>query len=97
MDQYPRKMYFEVFGADRMQQFNLQMSDVVTVSFDIDAREYNGRWFNSIRVFKVDRPQQPGVAGPAVSSIPPVTTQPPTGLTEGAPFAAAGEGEDLPF
>ena len=27
MDQYPRKLFFEVFGTDRMQQFNIQFSD----------------------------------------------------------------------
>ena len=60
--QFPRKMYFEVFGADKMQQFNLQLGEVVTVSFDVDAREFNGRWFNSIRAYDV-RPAETVVAG----------------------------------
>ena len=29
MDQYPRKLFFEVFGADRMQQFNIQMGEIM--------------------------------------------------------------------
>ena len=54
MDQYPRKLFFEVFGADRMQQFNIQLGEIMTVSFDIDAREYQGRWYNDVRAWKVE-------------------------------------------
>ena len=52
-DSYPRKMVFDVFGADRLARFNIQVGQEVTVSFDIDAHEYNGRWFNNIRAFDV--------------------------------------------
>ena len=57
-DQYPRKMVFSVFGADRLQRFNISVGQEVSVSFDIDAHEYNGRWFDSIRAFdhKSDSP-----------------------------------------
>ena len=46
---YPHKMVFSVFGADRIARFNVQVGQEVMVSFDIDAHEYQGRWFNSIR------------------------------------------------
>ena len=52
-DTYPRKMVFSVFGSDRLQRFNIQVGQEINVSFDIDAHEYNGRWFNSIRTFDV--------------------------------------------
>lgn len=54
-DQYPRKMCFEVFGTDKIEQFNIQMGEELTVSFDIDARQWQDRWFNSIRAWKVER------------------------------------------
>ena len=38
-EQYPRKMCFDVFGEDKIQQFNIQAGEELTVSFDIDARE----------------------------------------------------------
>ncbi|MCI6619212.1 MAG: DUF3127 domain-containing protein [Prevotella sp.] len=50
---YSRKMMFDVFGADRLARYNIQVGQEVLVSFDIDAHEYNGRWFNSIRAFDV--------------------------------------------
>lgn len=52
-EQYPKKMVFEVFGADRIEQFGIQTGHEVSVAFDIDAREWNGRWFNSIRAYDV--------------------------------------------
>ena len=43
--QYPRKCVFRVFGEDRIKQFNIQQGEDLTIQFDIDAHEYNGRWF----------------------------------------------------
>ena len=58
-------MVFSVFGADRLERFNIQVGQEVTVSFDIDAHEYNGRWFNNIRAFdvRVLDPNSVGVMG----------------------------------
>ena len=68
-DSFPRKMVFDVFGADRLARFNIQMGQEVSVSFDIDAHEYNGRWFNNIRAFDV-RLVDPNTV--AAGPIPPV-------------------------
>lgn len=73
---YPRRCLFSVWGADRLQQFNIKEGDDLAVDIDIDAREYQGRWYNSVRAWRVARitPPQPQGA-PAVGD---------------APFAAAG-------
>jgi len=42
-DQYPKKMCFDIFGADKIEQFNIQMGEELTVSFDIDARQWQDR------------------------------------------------------
>ena len=34
--QYPRKMCFDVFGADKIEQFNIQMGEELTVSLPKD-------------------------------------------------------------
>lgn len=52
-EQYPKKMAFDVFGADRIVNFGIQVGMVVDVSFDIDAHEYQGRYFNQIRAWDV--------------------------------------------
>ena len=53
--QYPKKLAFDVFGEERIKQFNIKQGDDITVSFDIDAHEYNNRWFNQIRAFNVEK------------------------------------------
>jgi len=52
-DQYPKKMCFEVFGEEKIDQFKIAIGKQLTVSFDIDARQWQDRWFNSIRVWRV--------------------------------------------
>ena len=78
--QYPRRMCFEVFGADKIAQFNIQMDEMLTVSFDIDARQWQDRWFNSIRAWKVERVNAaaptPGATAPG-SPVPPTCAGPP--------------------
>lgn len=54
-DQYPKKLVFNVFGADKINQFAIKQGEELKVSFDIDAHEYNGRWFNNIRAWSVQR------------------------------------------
>lgn len=51
--QYPRHMVFEVFGEDRIRQFNIQLQGQYNVSFDIDASEYQGKWYNKIHAYSV--------------------------------------------
>ena len=64
-DQYPRKCCFRVFGEDKIKQFNIQSGEELTVSFDIDASEWQGRWFNRINAWAVNRNvQQPAVPVP---------------------------------
>lgn len=56
-EQYPKRVAFDVLG-DKITEFNLQVGEDVTVSFDINAREYNGRWFNSVNAWNVIRQTQ---------------------------------------
>ena len=52
-DTIPRKVHFDFFG-DRADQYPLNVGDDITLSFDIESREYNGRWFTIIRGWKAE-------------------------------------------
>jgi len=111
-DQYPRKVHFEVFGEDRIKQNPCDIDQVVTVSFDIESREFNGRWYTSIRAWKIQQgdmtqanavqpapaaaPVAAAPAQPAAPAAQPMAPQEPTNVD---PFdASAGDGtSDLPF
>ena len=56
-EQYPKKLAFDVIN-DKIYQFNIQVGEFLTVQFDINAREYNGRWFNSVNAWNVIRQTQ---------------------------------------
>lgn len=61
-EQYPKKMAFDVFGADRIANFGIHSGEVINVSFDIDAHEYQGRYFNQIRAWNVTKVSQQATA-----------------------------------
>ena len=75
-EQTPKNIAFDVFGAERVEQYNLKVGDMVTVSIDIDAHEYNGRWYNQIRAWNVVN--HASAQQPAAQQVPPPTPQPGT-------------------
>ena len=52
-EQYPKKVHFELFGDDRIKANPCKLDDIVTISFDIESREFNGRWYTSIRAWRI--------------------------------------------
>lgn len=94
-DQYPRRCMFSVFGEDKLKEMNIQVGDELTVSFDIDAREYNGRWFNDLRAWKVQRSTgAPAAPAPAPADIPSPMAAP---AADPMAQAAKDPADDLPF
>ena len=100
-EQYPKKMAFDVFGADRIANFGIQLGEVINVSFDIDAHEYQGRYFNQIRAWAVSKVSQQaaaqapaGVAQSSAHYTPPAQPQQPQ---SGAPSSDAQSSDNLPF
>lgn len=88
-EMYPKKMCFDVFGEDKIKQFDIKLGEELVVSFDIDAREWKDRWFNSIRAWRVERVN--ASANPAGEQVPPPA---PTAAPE---FIPGDENDDLPF
>ncbi|MFI3297958.1 MAG: DUF3127 domain-containing protein [bacterium] len=98
--QYPRRVCFNLFGEDRINESHIQMDEYITVSFDIDAREWQGRWFTSINAYRIARAQAmdnfpPPPADPFPAQEPFSTAQPFSGNNQ-AP-AADNSNDDLPF
>ena len=72
-EQYPKKVCFNIWG-DKIEAFAVKVGEMLTVSIDIDAHEYEGKWFNQIRAWKVERGDAP--TAPATMENSPI---PPTG------------------
>ncbi len=88
-DSFPRKVFFDFFG-DRADQYPLEVGQTIKLSFDIESREYEGRWYTSIRGWKAE--QVDGVQPPVAQSQPAQEANqfPPVDLTSNAT-------DDLPF
>lgn len=93
LDAYPKKVHFDFFG-DRIDQYPINLGDTIVLSFDIESREYQGRWFTSIRGWKAEKVNDNNAAGaPAASSDNAGMAAP--AAPEFSPFE--GESDDLPF
>ena len=95
-EQYQKRICFEVFGTDKLKEFNIRNNDLIKVHFDITAREYNGKWYNSIRAWNVEHVNQDGsAAGATANQVAASSPQAPA--TQAAAPAAQGSDDDLPF
>ena len=102
-ENYPRKVAIEIFGDQRIADNPAEVDQVVTVSFDLESREFNGRWYTSVRAWKVLQGVQ---TTQAAAPVQPVSPAAPAAPTE-APaepvtntfdaVAAQGDDTDLPF
>ena len=82
--QFPLHCAFEVLG-DRIDEFQLKQGDYVTVSLSVDAHEWQGRWFNSIKAYGcVKSPASQVQPQDATHSAPTMGTETP-------------QAEDMPF
>ena len=95
--QWPRHIVFRIFGEDRIKQFALRQGEQnVTIQFDIDAHEYNGRWFNEVRCYNVLRSVGQQAQPSAVSPQPSQSPFPPQVNAQSQPAGQPGT-DDLPF
>ncbi len=104
--QYPRKICFRLFGEDRINEAHIQMGEEITISFDIDAREWQGRWFTQINAYRVSRNAgMPTDQFPPAEQFPPASQFPPQQqpYTQAQPFNSepstpvTNPSDDLPF
>ncbi|MGN0235652.1 MAG: DUF3127 domain-containing protein [Paludibacteraceae bacterium] len=100
-EQYPRKVCFEIFGEERIKNNPCNIDDLVTVSFDIESREFNGRWYTSIRAWRVQQGDQTAAQPAAAQTVPPVAAPAPAAApaanTQVFDASADDESGDLPF
>ena len=61
---FPRVIYFQTLGQDKFSQMNIQVGGIYTISFDIEARQYNGKYFTSINAWRATRETDANVAQP---------------------------------
>ena len=100
---FTAKACFLAWGQEKVQDLGkYQVGDKVKVSFNLKSREYNGRWYNDLQIWKI----APAGAQPAAPAQPapqarpfaqaPAYQQAPAPTLEDMPADSEGA-EDLPF
>ena len=56
-EEHPKKLLFEVFGENKIKEFDIKQDEVLTVSFDPKVDEKDGHYYGKNRAFAVSGPQ----------------------------------------
>jgi len=104
---FPAQACFTAWSEDKVRDLErFQVGDPVKVSFNVRAREYGGRWYNDLRVWKLGAPGAAAPAAPAAApeapaygaSAAPASYAPAPTLDDlPADFVDENGNEDLPF
>ena len=54
-EQYPKKALFDTFGDKSDTVAKLKIGDTVKVSFNLDANEYNDKWYPKVNAWKIEK------------------------------------------
>ncbi len=90
---------FTAWGQDKVQELDkYQVGDRVKVSFNLKSREFNGRWYNDLQIWRIapageTQPAAPAYAQPA--SPAPAANQAPAPTLDDMP--ADTSDDDMPF
>ena len=83
-ENFPKKVCMNVWGLDKVKEFeNFKEDDILKISFNLESREFNDRWYSDIRAWKIEKI----TAGSSAQAV-----------DNSAPFEISDDGEDdLPF
>jgi hypothetical protein len=83
-EQYPKKVCCSLWGDKAESLKNYREGDEVKVSFNLESREYNERWYTDVRAWKLE----PAASGKKSA---------PQNQESSPSMEISGEEEDLPF
>ena len=99
--QYPKKIAFTVMGEDKFNQMGIVVDGTYNVSFDVESREWQGKWFTEASAWRAQRMdgQQPQANGQAQGSTSSqqAPASPAQETTSGAQGGGGEQKDDLPF
>ncbi|MDR1887043.1 MAG: DUF3127 domain-containing protein [Prevotellaceae bacterium] len=100
-EQYPRKICISLWG-DRIGDIaGVQLGkEILTVSFTLESREFNGRWYTDVRGWRIQRGGAAPVQGAPTGATPDAASGVPSPeqLADSGYAGTGGESfDDLPF
>lgn len=93
-DQYPQSVNLEIFGEDKINEFNPKVGDMVNVQFNVTSRQFGARYYNTCRAWKLTKQGSQGGGYQAPASAPSSASPTPSKAPE---QSKQDDGDDLPF
>lgn len=91
---FPTKVCLNVWGADKVKDLErFRPGDKIRVAFSLSSREYNGRWYNDIRAWRI----APSGAQSAPQGDYGYASQPQSAPAPSPSFDSNLDNNDLPF
>lgn len=92
--EYPKTVCFTVMGKDRWEKMAIKVGESYSVSFDVESREWNGKYFTDLQAWKAmnlnggqnGQTQQPAPAASPANGVSPFPTAQPAGGADDTPF-----------
>ncbi|MCR5003842.1 MAG: DUF3127 domain-containing protein [Bacteroidales bacterium] len=92
---FPAQICLTAWGQDKVDELaKYKEGDTVKASFNIRAREYNGRWYNDIRVWRLSAA---GAQAPSPAARPAAPAPAPAPSIDDAPAGFNASADDMPF
>jgi len=97
-DQYPKKACFTAWGDKAADLKTFSLGEKLRVTFSVESREYNDRWYTDLRAFRIDQTNGEGSVAP---SSAPAQSQSSKASRQAPPVADlpsfSADDQDLPF
>lgn len=94
-DKYPKKIHFSAWGDLSDVVKNTSTGTILNVFFDIESREYQGKWYTEVKAWKIEG-GKPGEASSSNSSSNPAASS-ATSSAVVAPDLSSVEDDGMPF
>jgi hypothetical protein len=62
--QYPKKVCISIWG-DKINEKQLIIGTDLNISFELESREFNGKWYTDVKAWKIDFTEKETIEKPA--------------------------------
>lgn len=95
-ERFPSKLAFEVFGEDKINQYNIEQNDTVKVKANVQSNGFNGKYFTSVKAWAVTVTKGKSKSQPVQPKPQDVSTLPPANNANNQQ-ESDNNSDDLPF
>lgn len=96
-EQYPKKACFSAWGDRTADLKQFALGDKLKVTFSVESREYNDRWYTDLRAYRIDLASESSAPAPTANTYQAPAQRPATPQASSVDLPSFSEDEDLPF